>query len=125
MARSKWRSPPTRRSSRSRRAGTRRCSSPCPPCRAASATRSGSTRSSAARSGDPMRRVPAAVALLFPSLLAAPALHAQVPVRRIFDLEGEVAGAWFGRPCYVGDLDLDGFDDFVVGAPNESPDLDH
>jgi len=55
---------------------------------------------------------------------ASPLADGQTPPHRLFDLEGEVAGAWFGRPAYVGDLDLDGFDDFVVGAPNESPDLD-
>jgi len=78
-----------------------------------------------ARPGSRLRALlPCACSVIVALLLGAPPLHAQVTPRRFFDLEGEVAGAWFGRPCYVGDLDGDGFDDFVVGAPNESPDLD-
>lgn len=41
-----------------------------------------------------------------------------------FEIESPSANSRFGRVAWVGDLDGDGFDEFIVGAQNEGVDLD-
>ncbi len=59
--------------------------------------------------------------LVLPTLLER---DAAAQVSRFFELSGEVNDGWFGRVKYVGDIDDDGFDDFMVGAPHEAIDAD-
>lgn len=47
---------------------------------------------------------------------------ASAQATRCFELTGELERSWFGRTSWIGDVDGDGFDDFVVGAPNEGYD---
>ena len=67
-------------------------------------------------------RVPGAGLLL---LLAVDPLMAPAAAQGtvVFEIDGQVDGAKFGRPCFVGDLDDDGFDEFVIGAHNEDVDV--
>ncbi len=55
------------------------------------------------------------------ALLASP-LQAQAT--RVFQIAAPTINDYFGRVEWVGDIDGDGFDDFVVGSPNEDVDLD-
>ncbi|MSR47414.1 MAG: hypothetical protein EXS13_10180 [Planctomycetes bacterium] len=45
-------------------------------------------------------------------------------VTRVFQIDGDQSEALFGSVEYVGDLDGDGFDEFVCGAPGSDQDLD-
>lgn len=65
------------------------------------------------------RSAAAAIALL---LLAAPPAAAQAT--RVFELPSDQTRDWFGRVEWLGDVDDDGFDDFLVGAPKADVDLD-
>ncbi len=75
-----------------------------------------SERSQATRS----RRCACAAASLLLWLAPAPAI---AQATRVFDLASEKDRDWFGRVEWIGDVDGDGFDDFLVGAPKDDIDL--
>ncbi len=64
------------------------------------------------------------IRLVASTALAAIAGRASAQATRVFELPSERTNDWFGRVEWIGDVDRDGFDDFLVGAPHADADLD-